>query len=196
MADRCPQEEHYAALLVTAIAGVRPAEMKLGVSVQLTESGILVVTIHGAKVTLKTGQPIRVLKFRPECKLTVALANVVAAQGRGGCLAVTIADPRKFCDFVRALSRRVFSNSFYTVSPYSFRHAFAADQKARGVPPEMLAQMMGHVATRAQRGYGVAAQGRYPLASVIEVFATRPIRRKNERPVVWRNRPSGIEDTP
>lgn len=103
------------------------------------------------------------------------LGAAVAEQGTGS-LIISTENPRGFCDFVRALSRHVFPAARYVVSPYSFRHAFAADQKAVAHPVETIAAMLGHVSGRSQRTYGHANQGRHPLSHIVEAKASRPVR--------------------
>lgn len=56
--------EYYTPLLVMALTGVRPAELKKGVSVTITAQGCLLITIKGAKVSTTTGQPERRLWVR------------------------------------------------------------------------------------------------------------------------------------
>ncbi|WP_284258616.1 site-specific integrase [Acidocella aquatica] len=168
--------EYYTPLLVMALTGVRPAELKKGVSVTITAQGCLLITIKGAKVSTTTGQPERRLWVRVDNPTAWQLFAAVTASDPEQGLRVSIQDPRTFCDHIRSLSRKLYPKIRYVASPYSFRHAFASDQKAMHVPDEMLAKMMGHVSARSKQGYGVARQGRMPISNVDAVTASRPIR--------------------
>jgi integrase len=130
--------------------------------------------------TTVSGQPMRRIWLKVDNPIAWRLFDTVQAHGRNGSIKVAISDPRAFCDYVRRLSRRLFLKARYVASPYSFRHGFAADQKAKKVSPEALAQMMGHVSDRSQRGYGVAQQGRHPLSHIVATDATRPVRNAGE----------------
>jgi integrase len=177
MVEACPPGSEYAgSLLLSALFGLRPAELRRGAVVVLVDGRYLGVKIAGAKVTATTGQPWRKLVVPADNPVAKRLAGMVESQGEAGRLVVSIVDPRKYCDFVRALSRRTFPKAGYVASPYSFRHAFAADQKAQGLPVEDLAQALGHVSGRSQRSYGSAGQGRSPLVTKLGTQAARPVR--------------------
>ncbi|MDE8347127.1 MAG: site-specific integrase [Acidocella sp.] len=177
MAQACPTTSRYAAALyLSALVGLRPQELKYGAIVGVVD-GHIAVWIEGAKVTTKNGQPARSIAFLIDNVIARMLANIVVAKKtERGKLKVSIKDPRKFCDVVRSLSRTVFPEVDYIVTPYSFRHGFAADQKARKVDPADLAKALGHVSARSQRAYGSTGQGRRPLIALTQVIATRPVR--------------------
>ena len=179
--------KYHEALLVLSLTGLRPAELKKGVSVSFTGQARLTITIRGAKVTATTGQPERRLWLKIDNPIAWTLFDAVEAHGLDRDLVVSIGDTRKFSDYVRGMSRRLFPKAGYVVSPYSFRHAFAAGQKAQHVPPSMLAQMMGHLAQDSQRAYGVARQGQLSFAHVVQVVTTRAIRSSGDaRPLPTR----------
>ena len=115
----------------------------------ITSSGHLSVTIQGAKVTPNLGQPERRIWLKIDNPIAWRLHAAIGAHGRNGSIKVAISDPRAFCDYVRRLSHRLFPKARYVASPYSFRHGFAADQKAQKVSTEALAQMMGQTAPAA-----------------------------------------------
>ena len=176
MAEACPAGSEYAApLLLSALVGLRPAELWHGVTVGV-EHGHIAVSIQGAKVTATTGQPVRGMAFPIDNLIAQMFSRWVVERSKGESVTVSITDPRKFCDFVRSLSRHVFPEADYIVTPYSFRHAFASDQKAQQAGGEVLAKALGHVSGRSQRGYGSAGQGRRPLTTITAVEAPRPVR--------------------
>ncbi|OYV47844.1 MAG: hypothetical protein B7Z77_11590 [Acidocella sp. 20-58-15] len=159
MVGACPAGSEYTApLLLSALVGLRPQELRHGVTVAV-KRGYIAVRIEGAKVTAKNGQPVRSMVFRIDNVIAQTLASIVSKQGAGGLLKVSINDPRTYCDFVRSLSRRVFPDAGYIVTPYSFRHSFALDQKAQHVGGEALAKALGHASGRSQKAYGSTGQG-------------------------------------
>jgi hypothetical protein len=117
---------------VTALFGVRPAELcREGVVIELTEEGWLTCTVRCAKV--RAGEPPRwrrvTIAVEPGRRAAEEMRDLLHACP-GETLAVRIADARKFCDAVRAASRRAFPRHAYVCTPYSLRHQFAADAKA------------------------------------------------------------------
>jgi hypothetical protein len=89
---------------------------------------------------------------------------------------VCIECPRKLSDKVRGMSRRLFPKIGYVISPYTFRHAIAAREKACGRSVGSLAEVLGHVSGRSQRGYGTPQQGRHLPGSICAAGAERPVR--------------------
>ncbi|OYY04550.1 MAG: hypothetical protein B7Y73_03950, partial [Acidocella sp. 35-58-6] len=132
----------------------------------------LIIRIHGAKVTDTTGQELRILEIGITNPIARDLAVSVHDNGRDGQMLVNIDNPRKFCDRLRTISRRVFPEIKYIVTPYSLRHSVSADLKAQGLPVETRARFLGHQSGRLQRAYGRARQCKYPLISVRKVSAT------------------------
>jgi integrase len=176
IANACPATSEYAApLLLSALVGLRPIELQHGVIVAVKHDHI-VVRINGAKVTANTGQPARGIAFPVDNVIAQRLARMVTERGKHGLLRVSINVPRKFCDFVRSLSRQLFPPTEYVVTPYTFRHGFASDQKAQRAGGEVLAKALGHVSARSQKAYGSAGQGRRPLVTITAVEAPRTVR--------------------
>ncbi|WP_234732188.1 site-specific integrase [Acidocella facilis] len=116
-------------LMITALTGLRPSELARSVLVDAGPDQIR-ISIQGAKVTETSGQPLRRLSFDAGTRIAKVLH--ILASNRGGQFQVAIPDPRAFSDTVRRLSRRLFPAAGYVASPYSLRHAFAADRKAEG----------------------------------------------------------------
>ncbi len=189
MLSACPSgHEYHNAMLLSALSGLRPAELKKGVVVHATVDGVK-ISIEGAKVTEIAGQPKRQLWFQADNRLVRGLLDQITASGKDR-LIVSIQDKRKYCDYIRRLSKCHFPNIKYVASPYSFRHQFAADQKADGVSAERIAQMLGHVSERSQQRYGVARQGRTPLAMVKSVETSRPVYSLSKANKPWQTKPS------
>ena len=115
-------------LRVLFLTGARPCELVNGIEVQITDERRLGFIIQGGKVTAQTGQPQRVIEVEIDNEVAEALAKRVAA----GSMLVCIVCPRKLSDKVRGMSRRLFPKIGYVISPYTFRHAIAAREKACG----------------------------------------------------------------
>jgi hypothetical protein len=131
---KLPLGTHPYALPVraTALFGVRPAELcREGVVIELTAAGWLTCLIPCAKV--RAGEAPRwrrvTIAVEPGRRVAEEVRDLLATYP-GGRLVVRIADPRRFCDAVRAASRRAFPRRADVVTPYSLRHQFAADAKA------------------------------------------------------------------
>ena len=159
-------------LRVLLLTGARPSEFVKGIQVQLTADGHLRFTIQGAKVTAQTGQPVRMV----EVAINNAAARALAERAAAGILVVRITDARKLSDKVRGMSMRLFPRIGYVISPYTFRHAVSAAEKKRGRSVDSLAQVLGHVSGKSQRGYGAPQQGRHLPSSICTVDAERPVR--------------------
>ena len=159
-------------LRVLFLTGARPCELLQGIEVRVTTKGHLRFIIRGGKVTAQTGQPVRVI----DVAIDNAAAEALARRAATGALVVTIKDPRALSDRVRCMSRQLFPKIGYVISPYTFRHAIAASEKARGRSVVSLAKVLGHVSGRSQRGYGTPQQGRHLPSSILAAGAERPVR--------------------
>ena len=150
-------------------AGVRPAELERGVSLEL-DQGQVVLTVRGAKCGEHSGQAVRTLYFSPETPLGRALLEHAGAPGK----------PRKVRRGASRLNKdfaalRKSGKAPEGVSPYSLRHAFCADLKAEKTDPEDIARAMGHASARSQGNYGSVKQGRGGLG-LEYVEASRAVR--------------------
>jgi integrase len=169
----CADDPVYAdPLRVLYLTGARPAELVKGIEVQLTAHRRLRFTVQGGKVTAQTGQPVRVI----EVAINNAAAQALAMRAAAGVRVVRITDARKLSDKVRGMSMRLFPQIGYVISPYTFRHAIAAREKARGRSVGSLAKVLGHVSGKSQRAYGAPQQGRHLPGSILAADAERPVR--------------------
>jgi integrase len=159
-------------LRVLFLAGARPCELVQGVTVQITSAQSLRFIVQGGKVTAQTGQPVRAIEVAIDNGVAEALAKRVAA----AALAVRITDAHKLSDKVRGMSMRLFPRIDYVITPYTFRHALAAREKARGRSVGSLAKVLGHVSGKSQRAYGAPQQGRHLHGSIWAADAERPVR--------------------
>lgn len=163
-ADRVPA-------VVLALTGCRPAEFREGVLLE-REGGDLKVTIFGAKVSSLTGggQERRVLTFDGADPLARCLLEHPGWQDGRLAVGGDLGAWRK--RFTRAAARLGFKK----ISPYSLRHQFAGDQKARGWNDDRLSQALGQASARTRKHYGHARQSRGGGGGLKAVAATRAVR--------------------
>lgn len=149
---------HRLALALLSTTGCRPSELVKGVQVELDEQSNLKVTIKGTKThDGRFGQEYRQLTILVESKEAIFLQKSVVANV--GTLHVAIKSPKALSEAVRRHSKKLWPRRKYVVSPYSFRHQFAADLK-NDLYPEEIAMAMGHSVCKTQQHYGTRNQGR------------------------------------
>jgi len=177
-------EKFQAAVAVLLLTGVRPAELAQGVIVRVVGDN-LEITIPGAKLGVKRGQPVRTLLVSRDSPHAEYLA-MLAGDGK-----VTVsADAKRLCDTVRKAGKRAFPRMRDTVSPYTLRHAVASALKGAGIDQDGIAQVLGHQATRSQQTYGLACHGKQGTA-ILGVRASVPVRATARSPKAPRHRPAG-----
>lgn len=149
---------HRLALALLSTTGCRPSELAKGVEVELDEHGNLKVIIKGTKThDGRYGQESRELTIMVESKEALFLQKSVIVNV--GPLPVAIKNPNALSEAVRRHSKKIWPRRKYVVSPYSFRHQFAADLK-NDFYPEEVAMAMGHSVCKTQQHYGTRNQGR------------------------------------
>ena len=146
-------DRHALRLAVLALTGCRPAELKKGVALRLTEGGrFLTVEVAGAKINATRGQETRVIRVPVSGSCTMALADTVQARGGRWVLTTTDAD-------YRSLNRALQGAG---VSCYSFRHQVASELKDAVSAGEMkateAAAVMGHRSTVSLSYYGTRSR--------------------------------------
>lgn len=150
-------------------AGVRPAELERGVSLEI-DRGQVVLKVRGAKCGEHSGQDLRTLYFNAETPLGRALAEHAGTPEKPRSVRRGAARLNK--DFA---ALRKSGQAPRGVSPYSLRHAFCADLKAEKTDPEDIARAMGHASARSQNNYGSVKQGRGGLG-LEYIEASRAVR--------------------
>lgn len=169
-----PKASKYrAAIAVLELAGARPSELVTGVDVVSDGDGRLHITIYGSKRGVD-GQ-----HGRESRTITVAADTVQAkwlwqaAADAGGGLRVSVENPKRLADEVSRLGRRLWPRKRDTVTPYSYRHAFAADVKAQHPEDwDTIAAALGHCVAETQRHYGRAKQSRAGGGRFLAIVAT------------------------
>ncbi|MGV1098745.1 hypothetical protein ACUUL3_04965 [Thiovibrio sp. JS02] len=125
---------------------------------ELDHDGNLVISIEGTKThDGRYGQEFRQLTIQINSGETQFLENSI--QENNGHLDVIIKNPKALCEAIRRHSKKLWQRRKYVVSPYSFRHQFAADLKNDHAPEEV-AMAMGHSVCKTQQYYGMRNQGR------------------------------------
>ena len=161
--------------LAAAITGCRPEELNMGILFMIRD-GELHVSIDGAKVKEKTGQPWREMSWKlPREGLVSILATAVKLAG--GSMEIRIDSPRNFSTNIRDAAKHLWPNCNETVTPYCLRHQFAADMKASGASDEDIAKAMGHCAVSTAQYYGTARQSRGRSVHPDRVEAAREVRK-------------------
>ena len=141
-------------LLVLALSGCRPAELKMGVHI-LVDDDWLAFIIQGAKVKEHAGFEQRSVVIQPHTLLQRNHELIEQMRGRDG-QTVAIADGQSFQKRIQRLALRL---GFKRVSCYSFRHQLGSDIKASGTGRTNLAKVLGHQSEATQTHYGGYQQG-------------------------------------
>jgi integrase len=165
--------KYRAAIAVLQLAGARPSELEGGVEVFAEYDGSLRVAIHGTKrgVDVRHGRETRIITIANDTPAAMWLWKT--CMERDGFIAVRIVSPRRLADEVTRLGRRLWPRKKDTVSPYSYRHAFAADVKTQFPDDwDTIAAALGHSVPETQRLYGRAQQSRGGGARFLEISAT------------------------
>ena len=171
--EKC-SSKHQNALAVSLLSGCRPAEIESGVVIKRDDSGNLILTIRGAKLSEIRGQETRELSISPDH----FAAKHLLAQIENGQEMVISSNAKCMSDAVRQAGKRAFPRLRVGVSPYSIRHAVASQLKASGIDADAVAMTLGHAATASQSAYGRAhysGAGGSPLA-IVGVSASRAVR--------------------
>lgn len=146
-------------LCIMAACGVRPAEMAKGVRLRRGPNpDTIQVVIAGAKVNDKQRRGIPIRQITVSTKTAAGepqpwadhLLELVA----DGPSRFVLPSPSSFSHHVRDASLKLWPRRKSQASPYSFRHALAADLKTAGTDPVEIARVLGHASTRSQEAYG------------------------------------------
>lgn len=162
------------AAAVSACFGVRPAELVHGVRLR-TLGDQLALTVQGAKVDARRGQPERYLAIRAaavgKSALAVALLRAEVQHGRENV---------KISPAELATVRRAMRAAQPGLSPYAYRHARSSDAKALHGKAGAAA-WLGHRTDRAQSGYGNARSSSGGV-TIVAAAGTHLVRRVKSLP--------------
>lgn len=172
------------ALMVIAMTGARPEELRMGVDISVDAGGrCLTFRIQGAKVSEITGggQLWRELTVDPRFVLEPDLVVWLWAYLQEHQITTIQIDQKnafqKRLQRVRAAMAMGSGNEAWKkISAYSFRHQFAADLKAdSSIHFDDISAAMGHVSDRTKQHYGHAKQKR-GKGGVSQISAASPIK--------------------
>ncbi|WP_155518789.1 hypothetical protein [Xanthomonas euvesicatoria] len=168
-------ERHAERLAVLSLFGVRPAELKKGIKLKVTEDGkYLTAEVLGAKCSdaHNRGQEVRVIRVPVKGSAAQALAEEVAKHGKAWKMQTSDAD-------YRSLNRGLASSG---LSCYSFRHQVGSELKEAVSTGAMTAaeaaKTMGHRSTESLSYYGSRSKsggGRTMQANATNEVRVEPV---------------------
>ena len=183
--QRAANGKYADAILVAALTGCRPEELRRGVLICRVDNprsgmGEIRFEIDGAKVKTYQGQPHRLISYgsTDSHPLLLALITRLAEQRE---LLVRIDNPANFTVEVRRLARSLWPKHKQAITAYCLRHQWSADMKRLG-DADSVSQGLGHVSAKTRRNYGQAnqASSRHALRP-IAIEAERPVRPANAK---------------
>lgn len=154
--------KHRLPYSVSALTGCRPSELKKGVWIACKSSPPeLSFVIQGAKITDKSGQPSRAMKFEVTPGQNRFIDSIVAAWKSGrrneqGFLVISIQSEKSFSAAITRASLRLGLGGKRGLSAYCLRHAFASKLKQSQKSREEIAKGLGHQSEKTQTCYGQA----------------------------------------
>lgn len=173
---KSPWLDHTA---VASLSGARPEELQAATFHRVGDA--LCITINGAKVSATKGQPWRKLVIKNDGSSEFEhLFAKASAQPRALALPPDVTDyPDAFSAALARAGKQVFPAGCPRMSGYVYRHSFASDLKADGLPREQIAAALGHAVTKTQDTYGRAAGGRAGARS-LSVSCERAIKQTHD----------------
>lgn len=173
-------------MLIAAITGCRPVELRNGVVLDfLSEGGsqYLVATISGAKVTEKNGQPQRQLFFSIDQPSFLLRALIYEVEKNDCKMLITIENEKAFSVAITRFGKILWPKHKQDLTAYSLRHAFSSDMKLSS-SKDMTAKSLGHASIRTQKTYGQRQLSKSKRLSVpSKVIASRVVREQVEQPI-------------
>lgn len=164
---------------VAALSGARPEELQAATFYRVGDA--LCITINGAKVSATKGQPWRKLVIKNDGSSEFAHLYAKATdKPHALSLPPDVTDyPDAFSAALARAGKQVFPAGCPRMSGYVYRHSFASDLKADGLPRERIAAALGHAVTKTQDTYGRASGGRAGVRS-LSVTCERAIKQTHD----------------
>ena len=153
-----PKRTYVAPIAVLWATGARPEELRRGIVLKLDHASNAIVAQIDCAKTRRTRQ-IRTITFAGESSLAALLLS--RALGRlepGKTITVQVESKTALTNALRR-----YGNTFgirEDVTPYCFRHQFAADQKSAEIGSLDLARALGHSTDQMGSRYGARQQGK------------------------------------
>jgi integrase len=160
----CENPDYKGPLAILYLTGARPSEIAQGVLVEWEEGApTMNITIKGTKTGQKgkNGQEKRTITIdlSKDCFRGSVKDYLINQSFEEGYCMIKV-HPKRLNDYVRRLSQELWPRKKNHITPYSFRHQFAADLKGEGRGNKEIAELLGHRSTLSQRSYGLARQAR------------------------------------
>lgn len=178
---RGEQGKYRTALLVSALAGVRPAELATGTNLWIAwdeqlQKDVLHIQVNGAKVKEGQGQPSRTILYdAQDASPLVAKLSALVGSTQEKRLFVQIDHSGNFSKEVARLARSLWPALPHSITASCFRHQFAADLKAVG-DGETASKGLGHRSSKTRRYYGTANQAcRSEAITPVRVVTELPV---------------------
>ena len=178
--QRAAKGKYADAILVAALTGCRPEELRQGVHIRRVNNprsgmGKIRFEIDGAKVKAHQGQPHRLIAYGAHDPHPLLEALRIRLAGRRELL-VCIDSPVIFSVEARRLAHSLWPKHKHTVTAYCLRHQWAADLK-RHTAADSVSQGLGHASAKTRRHYGQAnqASSRHALQPIV-IEAERPVK--------------------
>jgi integrase len=167
--------------LVAAVTGCRPIELHKGVKLEI-QSNELVATIKGAKLSIKSGQEWRELRWTLSDATPLVKQLITQVQAANGTLIVNLGTDntnpsRAFSDAIKAAAKREWPNRKLSITAYSLRHVAASDLKASYLSSDEISAALGHAVDATKSTYGhAAASARGASVTPQKVSAARTVK--------------------
>lgn len=165
--------QHKIPITVLAASGCRPAELAKGIDVASVD-GTVVIVIQGVKVTEYSGQPQRIILLDP---LLNPFARMLFDQLQPDEAIIVKVNRWTLLDAVKSAVKRAGIPERKRVTPYCFRHQFAADVKAE---VGSASKALGHATDRTQSNYGHKNQSK-GRSGVKATKVSRPVKQIHGR---------------
>ena len=173
--------KYRSALSVLSATGCRPSELEAGVKVEWKDHQLL-FSVRGTKThNGQYGQALRTLTLNPNASQETLFLFEQCKKADKGNFVVKIKNAKAFSEAVRRKSKKIWPHQKYTVSPYSYRHQFAADIKKYSTPSD-IAKALGHCVERTQQSYGHSNQAKRGQGKLVHVEATRKVKQNKATP--------------
>lgn len=171
-------------LIVCAMTGARPQELVHGINIRIIhcdkrEQTLIQFYLRGAKVKANQGQPTRTISYDLNDEnplIKILLKQLKQKIEPNIACTIQIQNSTNFSVEVRRLAKDLWPKHKHAVTPYCFRHQWAADVKALG-DGCAVSRGLGHVSTKTRRHYGTARQTRSgDQLKPINIEAERPLK--------------------
>jgi hypothetical protein len=156
--ERMSDSTNYIPALVLAVSGCRPAELKKGIQIVISDNR-MVIKISGAKLGKHKGQPERTLEYHLPTANSLVSKLEEAIKQYSGSVKISIDNTNSFCSAIIYYGRQTFPGRRKAITPYCLRHSFASDLKRNLGDTDDVSRALGHQVDRTKSSYGQAQMG-------------------------------------